>query len=191
MYLNKAQIKKILADEELIIRPLLDEKKQIGEISIDFRLGTDFLTSFQGREAYIDATGDNARFKPIKSFFASTRRRLGETFLLHPYQTVLCSSLEYIKLPDNIFAVLSMRSSYSRLGLSLSTMIQAGYCGCISIELTNVNNNPIKIRVGARLFQARFFRADNEMKYLTEERKYLCQVRPIVSKAETDSDLYI
>ena len=51
---------------------------------------------------------------------------MGDTFLLHPHQTVLASSLEYIKLPDNILAQLTMRSTYSRMGLQLSSNVQPG-----------------------------------------------------------------
>jgi len=187
MYLNRSSLLELMESKELIIRPLLDKEKQVGEISIDFRLGTDFLVSFLGREPFIDVSRKSE--KPVKSFFASTRRRFGETFLLHPNQTVLCSSLEYIKMPSTVFAVLNMRSSYARLGLNLSTIVQAGYSGCFSIELTNINNNPIRLRVGARIFQTRFFKGSDEMPYNMGERKYVCQVRPIVSKAEIDSDL--
>ncbi len=189
MYLNKKKILKLIEEKDLIIRPLLDKSKQVGEISIDLRLGTDFLVSFLGREPFIDVSG-HPKSKPIKNFFGSTRRRFGETFLLHPNQTVLCSSLEYIKMPEDVFAVLNMRSSYARLGLTLATIVQAGYSGCFSIELTNVNHNPIRLRVGARIFHARFFKGD-EMKYLSGDRKYICQVRPIVSKADIDTDLKI
>ena len=190
MYLNKSQLQNLIEKDQLIIRPLLDKEKQLGAISIDFRLGSDFLVSFQGREPFIDVSGDSHN-KPVKKFFEPTRRKIGQTFLLHPNQTVLCSSLEYVKMPDNLFAVLSMRSSYARLGLSLSTIVQPSYCGCFSIELTNTNNNPIRIRVGTRIFQARFFQANGTMTYHTGERKYVCQVRPIPSKAGEDRDLEI
>lgn len=189
MYLNQTEIKKLIKDDELIIRPLLDAEKQIGSISIDLRLGTDFLVSFQGREPFIDVSGERENAKPVKSFFSPTRRKPGETFLLHPHQTVLCSTLEYLKLPKNIFVDLNMRSSYVRLGLTLSTIVQPGYCGCFSAELTNLNKTPIRVRVGARLFQARLFRGDENHTYHNGIRKYVCQVRPIVSKAEMDYDL--
>lgn len=189
MYLNKPKIKKLIEEEILVIRPLLDKESQIGQISIDFRLGTDFLVSNLGREPFIDVSGTEES-KPVRNFFTSTRRRFGETFLLHPHQTVLCSSLEYIKMPDDIFGTLNMRSSYSRLGLSVSTIVQAGYTGCISIELTNVNNNPIRLRVGARIFQVRFYQGEKSI-YKSGNRKYLCQVRPIISKADMDLDLQI
>jgi dCTP deaminase len=187
MYLTGNTIKELYCNGEIVIRPLLSET-QFGEISLDFRLGTDFLVSFQGREAFIDASGDSP-LRPIGSFFQETKRLLGETILLHSHQTVLCSTLEYIKIPDNIFLVLSTRSSYSRLGLTVASMVQPGYCGCLSLELTNNNNNPIKLRVGASIVQARFFRMESGTNYFSKERKYSCQVRPVASKADKDDEL--
>lgn len=187
MYLTKKQIKELYDSKNLIIRPLLSED-QFGEVSVDLRLGTDFLVSFQGRQPFIDASGDDLQ-RPISSFFQETKRLVGESILLHPHQTVLCSTLEYIKLPSKIFLTLVARSSYSRLGLTVSSMVQPGYCGCLSIELTNNNNNPIKLRVGASIIQARLFELDNETDYYNTERKYSCQVRPMASKANLDKEL--
>lgn len=189
MYLTKESIKELYNDGSIIIRPLLSES-QFGEISLDLRLGTDFLVSFQGREAFIDASGDTVD-RPISSFFQETKRLVGETILLHSHQTVLCSTLEYIKIPNDIFIVLSTRSSYSRLGLTISSIVQPGYCGCLSLELTNNNNNPIKIRVGSTIVQARFFKLANPTNYFNTERKYSCQVRPMASKANSDKELLL
>lgn len=189
MYLIKENIIDLYMSGQLIIRPLLSEK-QFGEITLDLRLGTDFLVSIQGREPFIDATG-NEETRPIHSFFQETKRLLGEEFFLHPHQTVLCSSLEYIKVPENIFLSLSTRSSYNRLGLSINSIVQPGYCGCLSLELTNNNNNPIKLLVGACIIQARFFKLENSTKYYNSKRKYSCQVRPVPSKADKDEDLKI
>ncbi len=52
---------------KITIRPLLSES-QFGELSLDLRLGGDFLITFQGRESFIDATG-NQNSRPINSFF--------------------------------------------------------------------------------------------------------------------------
>ena len=187
MYIEKKELRSLILDKkEIIIRPLLDEA-QIGELSVDFRLGTDFLLSFQGRHSAIDASNyENP--EPSSSFFQETRRLVGSTFLFHPMQTVLCSTLEYIKLPPNIFLSLSIRSSYSRLGFSISTIVQPGYSGCLSMELTNVNNTPVKITVGSRLVQARFYRINENVDYYSSKRKYICQVRPEVSMANHDSE---
>ncbi|TAG59429.1 MAG: dCTP deaminase [Cytophagales bacterium] len=191
MLLTKIEIQELLKTEKLFIRPFLSNS-QIGETSIDFRLGCDFLVSIQGRGAFLDANLNDSTYKTaISSFFQETRRVLGETFLLHPNQSVLSSSLEYIKMPLDVSALLIMRSSYSRLGLIISSTIQPGYCGCISIELTNTGKSPINLTVGAPVFQAKFFKLSNFSNYFHKERKYLCQVRPIVSAVNEDGDLII
>jgi len=189
MYLTKQEILDLYKSGELIIRPLLSEG-QFGAMTLDLRLGTDFLVSFQGREPYIDATGDT-ECRPIASFFQETKRLIGETIFLHPHQTVLCSSLEYFKIPNNIFLTLSARSSYSRLGISITSIVQPGYCGCLSLELTNNNNNALKLRVGAAILQARFYRLEKDVDYFGVARKYACQVRPVASKVNSDKELEI
>ena len=189
-FLSDAVIQRMLSTKEMVIRPLL-EQEQVNGISIDFRLGTEFLVSIQGREPFVNASFNVKNTGSPDMFYQETRRKVGETFLLHPNQTVLASSLEYIKLPPNVFATLSMRSSYSRLGLSLSSYIQPGYCGCISLELTNTNKFAVNLTVGVRLFQATLFKLDKDLDYFTRQRKYICQVRPKLTAFHTDSDLDI
>lgn len=186
--LTKCEIEKLIKRKQLIIEPLLEES-QIGEVSVDLRIGTDFLTLHQGRQAYIDTTQNLIEKRSIKSHFTETRRRVGEGFLLHPSQPILFSTLEYLKLPDDVYAILSLRSSYSRLGLTISTIIQPGYCGCASIEVVNSGNTPIKILAGARFVQARFVRLKETSEYFKTHRKYTCQVRPMASKANEDEEL--
>jgi dCTP deaminase len=186
--LGKEDINKYLKSKDLVITPLL-EQSQIGEISIDLRVGTDFLTNQLGREPFIDAASDNIMGVNLKSHFTETRRLLGEPFLFHPSQTILFSTLEYIKLPDNVMAILSARSSYSRLGLSISTILQPGYSGCISVEVNYNGNIPLRVLTGTRLIQARLYKLDFNSDYFNSERKYVCQVRPIASKANEDKEI--
>ena len=184
-------IQQLILDKKLVIRPLLDPD-QVTEIGIDFRLGGNFLVSVQGREPLINASLNNEFGRGTsKYFFQETRRQLGETFILHPNQTVLATSLEYVKLPDNYVLSLCMRSSYSRLGLTMSTIAQPGYCGCLSVELTNYNNNPINLSIGARLFQGLFYQTDKDTRYFDKKRKYVCNVRPEPSAVTNDEDLEV
>lgn len=191
MYLQKKDILSLISSENLVLSPTLSES-QIGEITIDLRLGYDFLVSVQGREAFIDGSLNNPETaRSFKTFYHKTRRRPGETFLLHPNQAILGVTLEYIKLPKDVCLLLNMRSSYSRLGLSLSTIVQPGYVGCMSIELTNSGKNAINLTVGARVFQARLVKMESESNYFATPRKYMCQVRPEVSAVNSDKDLII
>ncbi|MCJ7934021.1 MAG: dCTP deaminase [Chryseobacterium sp.] len=189
--LHKEEIKSLLSSKDLFLHPILDEN-QIGDISIDLRVGTDFLFQHQGRSAQINTSSNEVSTRSIKSNFTQTRRKIGEKFLLHPFQPTLFSTLEYIKLPNDIYAVLSLRSSYSRLGLTMSTILQPGYCGCISVEIINSGNTPIEIISGVRFLQARFIRVDaSSLNYFTDVRKYACQVRPMPSKANEDSEIQL
>lgn len=190
MYLTKNEIEEIL-DKELFIEPILDREKQINSISIDLRLGCDFLVSIQGRDAFINASKNKEDIGQVNRFFQETRRKFGETFILHPGQMVLASSLEYLKLPNNVFGVLTMRSSYSRLGLVLSSVVQPGYCGCISLELTNFNKTSLNLTIGATLFQIQFVKLNESYNYFDKRRKYMCQNRPNLSAIQQDEELFI
>ena len=188
MLVTNKEITELLAKKELVISPLL-EIDQIGELTIDFRLGYNFLVSIHGNNPFLDASLNNEDKFPIKSSFQETRRLFGDTFLLHPNQTILANTLEYIKLPGDVYAVLSMRSSYLRMGISLSAIVQPGYTGCVSLELTNINKISINITVGACLIQARLYKTDTPTNYFSKKRKYMCQVRPVASAVNEDSDL--
>jgi len=172
----------------LWIEPLLDEN-QIGALTVDLRLGYDFLVSIVTRRPYIGIARDGERFRAISSYFQPTRRELGERFILYPDQVVLATTLEYIALPSDCYADVMTRSSYTRLGISVSTMVQPGFRGCFSIELFNHGNNPIELVVGAKMFQMRLTQLAESVTYGGLERKYFGNVRPTPSRAADDGDL--
>ena len=124
-------------------------------------------------------------------FFQDARRDIGDDFLIHPSQTVLATSLEYVGLPLDVYADVLSRSSYHRLGISMSSMFQPGFRGCISLEIFNHSNVPVRLMTGARLVQIRFFETDNEEAYQNDgpRRKYIGNVRPTISRATHDHDL--
>ena len=191
MYLNKNEINKALAEKQLHIRPLLDQN-QVTNISVDLRLGCDFLVSIKCRDPFIDATREYDAYENVYKFYQETRRQIGETFFLHPNQTIMASTLEYVKLPNNLMATIDVRSSYARLGLTMNSFLEPGYCACISVVLTNTSMNPIKLAVGARIFTIKFSEvSDDTPPYFSTNRKYMCQVRPVMSNISDDKDLNI
>jgi dCTP deaminase len=177
-------------NQRLYVEPLLDAD-QIGEVTLDLRLGYDFLVSILTRKAFIGINPSDDGFRNVDSYFQATRREIGDRFILYPNQVVLTTTLEYVGLPADIYADVLPRSSYSRLGVHADTMMQPGYRGCFPVELTNLGNNPIELVIGSRIFQARFFEVDAQTNYNTgsEPRKYLGTTRPGVSKAPYDPDL--
>ncbi len=193
--LSKNQIFDSLESDDsdsLFIDPLLD-REQIGEVTVDLRLGYDFLVSILTRKPYISVAHSDDNYRGLSSYFQKTRREFGEKFILYPNQVALTTTLEYLSLPSTTYADVLSRSSYTRLGIKVNTMVQPGFRGCFPIELTNQGNNAIELVVGSRVFQTRLFNLNNQSDYLAESktRKYLANVRPIASRADIDSDIGI
>lgn len=180
----------LIGQGRLYIDPLLEDT-QVGEVSVDLRLGPDFLVSLLTRKPAVELA--SATRRGVSSYFRMTRRDIGQTFILYPGQIALATSLEYVGLPADVYVDIIARSSYSRLGVQLNTMVQPSFRGCIPLELVNHSNNPVELVVGSRIVQARLFLLDDESRYqtLTANRKYLGNVRPVVSRAQDDLDLAI
>jgi dCTP deaminase len=179
------------SEDSVFLDPILDED-QIGSVTVDIRLGYDFLVSIVTRKPYIELSSYNGKgHRGISSYFQETRREIGDRFVLYPDQVVLTTSLEYLSLPPNIYADILSRSSYTRLGIHINTMVQPGFKGCIPIELYNHGNNAIELIVGSRICQARFFEIEGEADYTSGDgiRKYYGDVRPTSSRADKDVDL--
>lgn len=194
--LTEIQLQTSLASTEedsLFIDPLLD-RRQINGVTIDLRLGYDFLVSILTRKPSIElGARDSQAYRGIGSYFQETRRELGDKFILYPGQLVLGTTLEYVSLPSNVYADILSRSSYTRLGIHMNTMVQPGFRGCIPLELFNHGNNAVELVVGSRVCQARLFQLTDQSSYMAAEkpRKYYGDVRPTVSKADDDHDLVV
>ena len=107
-------------EDQIFVDPLLSEA-QIGAVSLDLRLGCDFLVSVPSRWPSIEIQDEQKPSGP-DFFFQDARRDIGDGFLIHPSQTVLATSLEYVGIPLNVYADVISRSSYHRLGISMSSM---------------------------------------------------------------------
>ncbi len=85
----------------------------------------------------------------------------GQTFILHPGEFVLGSTLERVALGDDLVARLEGKSSLGRLGLlihSTAGFVDAGWDGHLTLELSNVANLPIAIYPGMKIGQISFLR---------------------------------
>jgi dCTP deaminase len=82
-----------------------------------------------------------------------------EPFILHPGEFVLGSTLERVRLPDDLVARLEGKSSLGRLGLlihSTAGFIDPGFDGHVTLELSNVANLPITIYAEMKIGQLSF-----------------------------------
>lgn len=194
--LTREQLKESLASDDpdsIFLDPLL-RADQVGEVSVDLRLGYDFMVSVLTRSPAVElGSAPDAKFRGIQTYFQETRRTLGERFVLYPHQLVLGTTVEYLSLPSNVYTDVAVRSSYARLGIGISTSLQPGWRGCIPLELFNHGNTPVELVVGSCVCQAKFFQFDGEASYVRPEvrRKYFGSIRPVVSRAERDGDLAV
>ncbi len=160
--LTRIQILERMKQENLGFSPNLDTF-QLQEHSIDLRLGFTFLIpkSWQltprGREAVsIDSFGDNVYPAP---HFDVVELEKGQYFELLPGEHITVSTLEAVKIPNDLMAVLYPRSSTNRRGLSvdLTGIVDSGYEGQLIIPLRNSTaHQTIRLYPGERICQIIF-----------------------------------
>ncbi|UOQ44572.1 dCTP deaminase [Halobacillus salinarum] len=186
--LSGKQIESLMQEEKkdsLVITPILDDA-QLGPASVDLRLSTEFKVSVQTRSPILGVVEE-----PVETFFQETYREVGEDFILYPNQLVLASTFEYIRLPQNITGFVITRSSLTRLGLNISSIIQPGFAGTLTLQLSNLGENAIKLRTGMRLVQLVLYNVEEPaMSYRTNSAsKYVSDIEPVLSGISKDKDL--
>ena len=126
--------------------------------SVDLKLGTSFRVFHNHRLPAIDLAepphrGDRAR--------ADRRRR--QSFVIHPGEFVLGTTVEWVELPDDIVARIEGKSSLGRLGLivhATAGFVDPGFSGTLTLEITNLTRVPIVLWPGKPIAQLSFMALD-------------------------------
>jgi len=183
-------IKKPFDKDPLIITPLLDPENQIGNSSIDLRLGHEFIVLRKSSISGIDPTELDELQKNLYRTQERIRISLKKEFVIHPGQLILGSTLEYISIPKNIFASIEGRSSWGRLGLIIATAtsIAPGFKGCVTLELVNSGEVPITLYPGFIIAQLILYSADSTTGY---SGKYSYPTGPEFTRLNKDPDISI
>jgi len=151
MVLADRTIRRLLAEGRIGIDPY--EEELVQPSSVDVRVDRHFRVFHNARYPFIDVK------KPMEDLTELVEVAEDEPFILHPGEFVLGSSLERIRLPDDLVARLEGKSSLGRLGLlihSTAGFIDPGWDGHVTLELSNVANLPITIYYGMRIGQLSF-----------------------------------
>ncbi|MGB2986954.1 MAG: dCTP deaminase [Phycisphaerae bacterium] len=188
--LTETHIKKAMSDSDperrIVITPLLDPK-QIGDASVDLRLGHEFIVFNRSLIPSIDPAEERQIRANIHKYQQRVRIARREKFLLHPQQFVLGATLEYIVVPSNLQAQVSGRSTWGRTGLIIATAtsIAAGFKGCVTLELVNDGVVPLVLRPGERIAQIAFQTTQGTTKY---KGRYRCSTGPSFPEFIPDPD---
>ena len=149
--LSDSSIAKALADGHIVIDPLMDGAIQPS--SVDLRVDRYFRVFRNDTTPFIDPK------QPQEDLTELVEVSEGRAFILHPGEFVLGSTLERVRLADDLVARLEGKSSLGRLGLlihSTAGFIDPGWNGHVTLELSNVANLPITIYPGMKIGQLSF-----------------------------------
>ena len=151
MVLSDRTIRRQLAEGRIEVDPY--DESLLQPSSLDVRVDRFFRVFRNARYPFIDVKEEMEDLTELVE--------IGDTdpFILHPGEFVLGSTLERIKLPDDLVARLEGKSSLGRLGLlihSTAGFIDPGWDGHVTLELSNVANLPITIYYGMKIGQLSF-----------------------------------
>ena len=144
------------------------------------------------RKAYIDPKDE----EDLSSYMESTTVKKGDAFIIHPNEFALATTLEYVKIPDDLVARVEGRSSMGRLGVTMHVtagFIDPGFEGNITLEISNIGAMPVALYPGQRVCQIVFetMTTPSEIPYGHPDRnsKYMGQTSPESSRIKLDYEL--
>ena len=154
--------------------------------SVDLRVGDGFRVFVNHKYSEIDPRSPQEDLTQLVEVG-------DEAFMLHPGEFVLGSTLERVKLGEDVVARLEGKSSLGRLGLlihSTAGFIDPGFEGHITLELSNVATLPIAIYPRMKIGQISFYQMTTaaEFPYGSPElgSKYQGQSGPTASRSHRD-----
>ncbi len=153
MVLSDRTIREEIERGRIVVDPFDPELVQPS--SVDVRVDRSFRVFHNARYPYIDVKEPQEELTELVEIDGET------PFILHPGEFVLGSTLERVRLPDDLVARLEGKSSLGRLGLlihSTAGFIDPGWDGHVTLELSNVANLPITIYYGMKIGQISFVR---------------------------------
>ncbi|WP_195696236.1 dCTP deaminase [Priestia megaterium] len=149
MILSDKTIEQKIKDKQLHIEPLTDN--QIQPASVDLRIGSSYL-KVKEHQVGVMSLGQEIKYEHLKN----------DEIIIPPHSFLLATTLEYIKLPNDLTAFVEGRSSIGRMGLFIQNAgwVDPGFEGQITLELYNANRLPIRLIKGWRICQLVFAEMD-------------------------------
>jgi dCTP deaminase len=155
MILSDADILDRLAEGDLVVEPLDDVDQQVQPASVDLRLGERFLEFQRTNIPCIHPTEADE----VGEYVTETTVAEGDEFILHPGDFVLGTTTERVEVPPDLLATVQGRSSLGRLAIVIHAtagIVDPGYKGQITLELSNLGTAPVALTPGMRVSQLIF-----------------------------------
>lgn len=122
----------------------------------DLRLGHKFKVFTNMNATVVDPKNfDN------KSFVDVTVPEIGGEIIIPPNSFILGYSLDYVRMPDNVLAEITGKSTIARMGIiCIATPLEPGWEGHVTLEFANSTPLPAKLYVGEGCCQAIFHKGE-------------------------------
>jgi len=173
--------------ERLIITPLINPLKSIGTTSVDVRLGNNFILMQRQSFPVLDIAKEETDTS-IGKYQQSVRINYHDHFILHPRQLVIGSTFEYVQIPPGLMCYVTGKSSWGRMGLIIATAtkVDPGFKGCITLEIVNEGEIPVKLYPGLPIAQLVFHEASDKNDIYCGQ--YVCPIGPEFPKFTLSDD---
>jgi dCTP deaminase len=185
--LTKQDILSYVKDGRITFKPCLDSF-QLQAHSVDLRLGFTFLVpkSWHVTKAGREQLHGDYYAPERPEYFDVVELEQGQFFDLLPGEHILVSSLESVRIPDDLMAVMYPRSSTNRKGISVDQtgIIDSGYEGQLVIPIrNNTQQQTVRLYPGERFCQIVFERLSETV----TPRKSRYHQRDIIEGVDVDS----
>lgn len=158
--LSDTDILSRLSSGELVIKPIEDMELQIQPASVDVRLDSEFLTFTHQNMRSFNPLTDTA-----EQFMNTVTVDGDETFVLHPGDFVLASTIERVEVPTDLIGFVNGRSTLGRVGVVIHAtagLLDPGYTGTITLEMSNLGSVPVELTPNMRIGQLTFTQLQSE-----------------------------
>ena len=87
----------------------------------------------------------------------------GDVCIIPPNSFILSRTIEKIQMPPNVLAIFMAKSTYARIGIVVGvTPLEPGWCGTVTIEISNTTPLPAKVYANEGIGQLLFFESDEQ-----------------------------
>ncbi len=175
MVKNDKWIKK-MSEERGMLEPFESGQVSGGVVSYgissygyDMRISNIFKAPVFGKDSYIDPkSGGGIEYEEI----------ITDVLELKPNSFVLARSLEYFRIPRDVLAIVTGKSTYARCGVLVNvTPLEPEWEGYVTICIVNTSPLPVRLYADEGIGQVVFIGADEvcETSYADKKGKYQAQ----------------
>lgn len=184
MILSDRDIRRFIDEGKITIKPKPNFADQLGSCSIDFHLGNTFKIFNHSKYPYIDPRNSSLSSELMKDIIIPN----GDSFIMRPGEFCLATTVESLKIADDLLGRLEGRSSLGRIGIivhSTAARFDPGWDGIPVLELGNIGVLPVALYPGMKICSFTFeeLSSPSDSPYVKRKNaKYANQKSPDASR---------